>query len=130
MLDLEALRGFDCDLDLPRSGLLNLFYDVDQQPWGFDPAHGGGWRVIAGRNECRRGSSRPAGATRFSRIDLAPSQTLTMPSWDEEALEGLSQLDFDAMDDLGEALIEASAAIGAAPPGRRMAMAATGLALA
>ncbi len=110
VLDLDALRGFDCDLDLPRSGLLNLFYDVDQQPWGFDPAHGGGWRLALAEAHAAEERSSPVGATRFPRIDLAPSQTLTMPSWDEDVLAGLSHLEPDALDDLGEALIEASAA--------------------
>src|SRR5687767_8075726 len=33
VLDLDAFRGLDRDLDLPRSGVLNLFYDDDEQPW-------------------------------------------------------------------------------------------------
>jgi uncharacterized protein YwqG len=110
VLDLDALRGFDCDLDLPQSGVLNLFYEVEQQPWGFDPAHGGGWRVVFAETNAAADRTSPAGATHFPRIDLAPSQTLTMPSWDEDVLAGLSQLKPDALDDLGEALSEASAA--------------------
>jgi uncharacterized protein YwqG len=108
VLDLHAFQGYDCDLDLPGSGRVNLFYDVDQQPWGFDPAHGGGWRVILADPKVAADRAGPIGATRFSRIGLEPTQTLTMPSWDEEALEGIFRLDFDAMDDLSEALIEAS----------------------
>jgi uncharacterized protein YwqG len=110
VLDLDALRGFECDLDLPRSGLLNLFYDVEQQPWGFDPSHGAGWRVVLAEASAAVDRKEPAGATRFSRIGLEPSQTLTMPSWDEDVLAGLSHLKPDAIDDLGEALIEASEA--------------------
>jgi uncharacterized protein YwqG len=108
VLDLEAFRGFDSDLDLPRSGLLNLFYEVDQQPWGFDPADGGGWRVMLAEAKAAADRAEPAGATRFARIDLEPAQILTMPSWDEDALAGILRSDFDALDDLGEALIEAS----------------------
>lgn len=31
---------------LPRSGLLTFFYDLENQPWGFDPRRAGGSRVI------------------------------------------------------------------------------------
>ena len=46
VLDLAELAGFASDLALPRQGILNLFYDADEQPWGFDPSDVGGWRVI------------------------------------------------------------------------------------
>ena len=32
--------------DLPRSGSLLFFYDVQEQPWGFDPKDAGGARVV------------------------------------------------------------------------------------
>jgi len=31
---------------LPRRGLLGLFYDVQEQPWGFDPKDRAHWRVV------------------------------------------------------------------------------------
>lgn len=31
---------------LPATGALLFFYDVDKQPWGFDPADRGGWSVL------------------------------------------------------------------------------------
>jgi uncharacterized protein YwqG len=31
---------------LPESGDLLFFYDLQEQPWGFDPKHRGGWSVI------------------------------------------------------------------------------------
>ena len=31
---------------LPDSGALLFFYDIEQQPWGFDPADRGGWSVL------------------------------------------------------------------------------------
>jgi uncharacterized protein YwqG len=31
---------------LPSSGSLLFFYDVDEQPWGFDPKDRGGWAVL------------------------------------------------------------------------------------
>jgi uncharacterized protein YwqG len=32
-------------LGLPTDGMLTFFYDASGQPWGFDPADRGGWRV-------------------------------------------------------------------------------------
>ena len=51
---LSFLAQISCaelpDLDgaspLPREGMLWFFYDNEEQPWGFDPAHRGGWKVI------------------------------------------------------------------------------------
>lgn len=31
---------------LPEDGFLAFFYDVHNQPWGFDPADAGGWQVL------------------------------------------------------------------------------------
>ncbi len=31
---------------LPRIGLLLFFYDMETEPWGFDPEDRGGWSVI------------------------------------------------------------------------------------
>ena len=31
---------------LPRAGRLLFFYDIDHQPWGFDPKDRGGWAVL------------------------------------------------------------------------------------
>jgi uncharacterized protein YwqG len=31
---------------LPDAGALLFFYDIDQQPWGFDPKDRGGWAVL------------------------------------------------------------------------------------
>jgi len=31
---------------LPESGALLFFYDLDEQPWGFDPKHRGQWAVL------------------------------------------------------------------------------------
>lgn len=36
----------EIDADLPTSGRLSLFYDADQQPWGFNPADHPGMRLI------------------------------------------------------------------------------------
>lgn len=43
LAEVQALGPFD---DLPDSGWLLFFYDYIEMPWGFDPNHRGGWRVL------------------------------------------------------------------------------------
>lgn len=40
--ELAAITAVDW---LPLSGALLFFYDMKEQPWGFDPKHRGGWAV-------------------------------------------------------------------------------------
>ncbi len=44
--DLAELEPFETDLALPSTGILNVFYDYEEQPWGFHPSDRSGWRVI------------------------------------------------------------------------------------
>jgi len=44
-IDLVDLRPFGLAAGLPPRGLLTFFYDTENQPWGFDPADRGGFRV-------------------------------------------------------------------------------------
>ena len=87
LLDLSEIHHLEADIELPSAGLLNFFYESEEQEaWGFDPAHEEGWRVIlsdpAEATECRS----PEGATTFQHISLSPSQTLTIPGWEEDAV--------------------------------------------
>lgn len=45
-LDLAALPSLGATNPLPRQGLLTFFYDCENQPWGYDPAHQDGFRVL------------------------------------------------------------------------------------
>ncbi|WP_422510215.1 YwqG family protein [Stenotrophomonas sp. GZD-301] len=38
-INLADLQGLQSGLDLPTQGLLSFFYDAQEQPWGYDPAH-------------------------------------------------------------------------------------------
>ena len=42
-IDLSQVTTIDW---LPKAGLLLFFYDLDKQPWGFDPKDRGGWAVL------------------------------------------------------------------------------------
>jgi len=45
-IDLTQLQRTHPIEWLPPSGALLFFYDVAEQPWGFDPKDGDGWRVV------------------------------------------------------------------------------------
>ena len=45
-LDLGELAQFDTQHVLPATGWLCFFYEAEEQPWGFDPADRGKWRVV------------------------------------------------------------------------------------
>lgn len=88
VLDLSELDRFKIDIRLPTDGLLHFFYDAEeQQAWGFDPSHRGGWRVLlADRNDSVR-TPPPDDALVFPSVGLVPQQTLTIPGWEEPAVE-------------------------------------------
>lgn len=87
VLDLSEIQHLESDLDLPTTGLLNFFYESEEQAaWGFDPAHEEGWRVILSDPETAEGRPAPTDATTFEHIGLMPSQTLTIPVWEETAV--------------------------------------------
>lgn len=43
--DCAALAPLDTDSLLPQEGVLSFFYELDSQPWGYDPKDAGGARV-------------------------------------------------------------------------------------
>ena len=44
-IDLQSVASYLSAPWLPQSGMLLFFYDVNKQPWGFDPKEQLGWRV-------------------------------------------------------------------------------------
>jgi uncharacterized protein YwqG len=106
-VNVADLRAFGfCDV-LPEQGLLQFFYDRDQQTWGFDPKDRGSWCV---RFESSvDGLARSVGDKLYPtcRVDL--HETVAMPTWDSFDFEqlGLSSDDreayFRALDDVESA---------------------------
>ena len=45
-INLAETAPLDKDGLLPRGGLLSFFYELDSQPWGYDPKHRGAARVF------------------------------------------------------------------------------------
>ncbi len=90
VLDLADLAGFETDLQLlPTAGVLNFFYDYEEQPWGFRPSDRSGWRVIWADPLQLFPSRPPSGTTAFVSIGLEGTQTLTLPGWEEDAVAPL-----------------------------------------
>jgi uncharacterized protein YwqG len=44
-VDLAEIAELDSINVLPKSGILTFFYDLENQPWGYDPDHLDGFRV-------------------------------------------------------------------------------------
>ena len=44
-IDLAEAAPLDKTRLLPKSGLLSFFYELDSQPWGYDPGHKGAAKV-------------------------------------------------------------------------------------
>lgn len=87
VVDLSDIAAFAIDLVLPTTGLLNFFYEADEQAaWGWDPEHRDGWRVVLVDPDEAVDRTPPEGALVFPRMGLAPSQTLTIPGWEEPAV--------------------------------------------
>jgi uncharacterized protein YwqG len=90
VIDLEELAGFTADVPLPTGGVLNFFYEADeQQAWGFEPSHRDGWRVVFAERDT--GASTPAvdGSLAFPSIGLVPEQILSIPGWEEPAVNSI-----------------------------------------
>jgi uncharacterized protein YwqG len=93
---------------LPATGNLSFFYDMERQPWGFDPKHRGGWRVIyqPGQVAAAANESRAAGFRKM--LTYPPPErpevkalSLTDAKWDAYCLLELEQTGHEAYHQLG-----------------------------
>jgi uncharacterized protein YwqG len=90
---------------LPPDGAMLFFYDVDGQPWGFDPKDRGGWAVLHAPDLAEAiaptgaGSGVPHHNAAFRRIDV-------LPSFDRKVVEDLklSSKESDLYADLSDAI--------------------------
>ncbi|MCB9690158.1 MAG: DUF1963 domain-containing protein [Alphaproteobacteria bacterium] len=93
----------ECGLPLPADGLLSFFYDLGEQPWGYDPLHRGAWRLL--HLPEGRWAERPApgGDGPLLRRGLRAEAVITFPRWverDDEVLDWLDDEDLEAAWDL------------------------------
>jgi uncharacterized protein YwqG len=122
-VDLRDVARVMPGVAMPRDGLLAFFYDIANQPWGFDPSDLDGFRVMLFDARTALESVRaPDPACRANPRAMALEPRLTIPqsgSRDyERAIEPLELTDdeFDRYVELDERLSAGKAAQG--PPGR------------
>jgi uncharacterized protein YwqG len=115
------LSKYDLDRVLPNSGMLYFFYDLDQQPWGFDPDDRGG-SVVIYSPDCQllRLANLPAGMSEqefcLPSFDLSFKSTLSTPLEDSVAFEqiGFSNAESENFDRLWQELLDSETGFEAA----------------
>lgn len=76
--ELRAAKG--PEIGLPDDGILAFFYDVEEQPWGYDPAHASGFALrYAPSSERAVDVEIPEGAIPFDPEPLTISPALSVP---------------------------------------------------
>lgn len=110
-IDLDEIRSANGPDWLPADGSLLFFYDAAEQPWGFDPADRGGWRVLHLPMDGQPSDS--AGATGApplpplpeKRLSAHASQSLPQANSDRVGidLQGLTDGEFDSVFDASSA---------------------------
>lgn len=101
-INLNDLAGMQCGLDLPKTGSLSVFYDVEVGPGGWEWSHDG-WRLIysPGGDEADLGGDATA-PWKDKSLSMAFSEDWTLPT-DMDRFEPGLELD-EAYDFLGEQL--------------------------
>ena len=107
-LDLTALRAAGGPDWLPASGVLHLFFDAADEPWGFDPADRDGWKVIMTDVPAARPLPQPPGLSGgrvFASVSLAGRAALTYPTTERLDLppDVGGAFDFEALQDFMDA---------------------------
>jgi uncharacterized protein YwqG len=108
-LSLAELHGALPVPWLPTSGALLFFYDLDGQPWGFDPKDRGRWAVLHVADletSARAIETGPMGSVSpvpFRHLGFSPIRSL--PSWERDEVQalGLNDAESDALDELAAA---------------------------
>lgn len=92
LMQIDLGEASPCDREglLPKTGLLSFFYEVEHQPWGFDPADAGCARVHWFPAEAALGEAEfPAELPdycRMPRMGLRMTAEGSLPDWDGLAL--------------------------------------------
>lgn len=89
-VDLSEIASLDAENQLPKSGLLTFFYDVENQPWGEDPADADGHRVVYFTDQTFIKRSAPPLCTILPEFGLQFSSKTTIPdpsSWPIQQLQ-------------------------------------------
>lgn len=104
-LNCGDIRAAAPTLPVPEQGLISVFYDVEKQPWGFDPKDGESKQVelFGATGELTRFSaSGIPDAIRIPTARIGFGAAHDLPSWEEPQLEklGLSDEETEKLDAL------------------------------
>lgn len=93
-IHLPDIASYDREGALPHTGMLSFFYEAEEQPWGYDPAHQGGCRVLYDNGDSSRLRRTPAPATLPARSRFTPaavefSLEFTLPDIESPVFEQL-----------------------------------------
>jgi uncharacterized protein YwqG len=75
-IDLRELRQHEVTSELPQSGMLSFFYDCGNQPWGYDPAHQDGFRVVLFEGDNLVARAAPTGQLESRGVKFWRAETL------------------------------------------------------
>jgi len=90
-IDLADIRQLDPIGALPSSGVLTFFYDLENQPWGYDPARLDGFRVqLFEENDLIQGYV-PNSELQLPERCLSFSSALTLPYFGSRAYDLFEQ---------------------------------------
>ena len=80
-VNCAEVAEFDLENALPKAGLLSFFYDLEEQPWGYDPEDLDGFKVIYSENSSENHCHAiPAQSRPLPTCVLQFSACLTAPS--------------------------------------------------
>ena len=90
-INLAVASGFDPSGRLPSNGLLSFFYDLDEQPWGYDPNDQDGFRVVFSPSDVELGR-RPAAQSDYdvNECEVVLRSGVSLPN--------VGSIDFDRFD--------------------------------
>jgi uncharacterized protein YwqG len=78
-IDLAEIADLDPTEALPPSGILSFFYDLENQPWGYDPTHLDFFRVEFFPEQLLSTNPPPGTTTEIPERSLTFSRALTLP---------------------------------------------------
>lgn len=104
-IKLSELPPLAAELGLPRSGMLYFFYDMENQPWGFDPKDKCGHRVLYFDDEENLSRRTPPEAIEFEdgllECSLSATSHISLPSEPPEEISyEENEADYDSYFDL------------------------------
>ncbi len=94
----EAWRAGPLDPDFPKNGLLSIFYDALESPWGYDPADHVGTRVLFHTSDAGQMTRRELPAELAAATQFAPFPPLRCQAHACLALLPMETADFASLD--------------------------------